>query len=151
MQETDGYNIYKIYEDLFLSQEERDDRLLEGIQAEDQNKMRSNSGDSKTSGVDAENKLNQIYGNKYRIRLDHQILTEHGVFYPRALYHSLLLDLKLAPASQVVTGSDPSKLKWKLTNIEMEYKTIQSRTLADEAQSVYTHGKEFEYDHIHQE
>ena len=141
MQDTDGYDIYKIYEDLFLSQEERDDRLLEGFQTEDLNKIRSNSGDKKTSGVDAENKLNEIYGNKYRIRLDHQILTDNGVFYPKALYHRLLPDLKLAPASQVARGSDPSKLKHKLTNVEMEYEIIQSEMLAYEAQSEYTNGK----------
>ena len=52
----------------------------EGIQSEDLCKIRLNSGDKKTSGVDAENKLNEVYGNKYRINLDHQILTDHGVF-----------------------------------------------------------------------
>ena len=60
-----------MYEDLFLTQEERDNMLLEGIQEEDLNKIRSESGDNRTSGVAAENKLNGIYGNKYRIHLDH--------------------------------------------------------------------------------
>jgi len=85
LQDTVSYGIYKIFEDLFLSQEERDNRILEGIQSEDQCKIRSGTGDKKTSGVDAENKLNEVYGSKYRIRLDHQILTNHGVFYPQAL------------------------------------------------------------------
>ena len=71
LQDTVGYDIYKIFEDLFLSQEERDNMLQDGIQSEDLNKIRSNVGDKKTSGVAAENKLNGIYGTKYRIRLDH--------------------------------------------------------------------------------
>ena len=58
--------------------------LLEGIQSEDLCKIRSNAGDKKSSGVDAENKLTEVYKNKYRIHLDHQILTKHGVFYPQA-------------------------------------------------------------------
>jgi len=58
--------------------------LLEGIQSEDLCKIRSDMGDKKTSGVDTENKLNKVYGSKYQIRLDHQILTNHGVFYPQA-------------------------------------------------------------------
>ena len=41
--------------------------------------------DKKTSGVDTENKLNNVYGTRYRIRLDHQILTDRGVLYPQAL------------------------------------------------------------------
>ena len=102
-----GCNIYKIYEGLFLSREERENVLLEGIQTEDLNEIRSNSCDKKKSSVDAENKLNDIYGDKYRIRLDHQILTDHNVFYPQALFHDLVFELKLASASQVVKGSDP--------------------------------------------
>ena len=66
--------------------------LLEGIQSEDLCKIRSGAGDKKTSGVAAENTLNDIYGNKYRIRLDHEILTDHGVFYPQALYNDLVFD-----------------------------------------------------------
>ena len=148
LQDTVGYDIYKIFEDLFLSQEERDNMLQDGIQSEDLNKIRSNAGDKKTSGVAAENKLNGIYGTKYRIRLDHQILNDHGTFYPQALFNDLVFELTLAPASQVVRGSDPTKLKYKLTNIQLEYEMIRSKTLADEALSAYTSGKEFAYDHI---
>ena len=148
LQDTVGYDIYKTFEDLFLSQEERDNRILEGIQSEDLCKIRSDAGDKKTSGVDAENKLNEVYGKKYRIRLDHQILTDHGVFYPQALYNDLTFEVKLAEAIHVVKGSDTTQLKYKLKNIQLEYKMIRSKTLADEARSVYSSGKEFLYDHV---
>ena len=91
-------------------------------------------------------KLESIYKNKYRINLDHQILTDHGAFYPQALYNDLLFELTLAPASQVVRGSDASKLVYKLTNIQLEYEVIRSKYLADEATSTYSYGKEFAYD-----
>ena len=68
--------------------------LHDGIQSEDLNKIRSNVGD-KTTGVAAEIKLNGIYGNKYRIRLDHQILNDHGTFYPQALFNDLVLNRHL--------------------------------------------------------
>jgi len=48
----------------------------------------------------------------------------------------------------VVRGSDTTKLKYKLTNIELEYDMIGSKTLADESHSVYESGKEFAYDHV---
>ncbi|KAL9960468.1 hypothetical protein ACROYT_G033931 [Oculina patagonica] len=128
--------------------EERDSRVREGIQSEDLNKIRSNAGDKKTSGVDAEKKLNELYGNKYRIRLDHQILTDHGAFYPQALFNDLVFELKLAAAEHVVRGSDSTKLKYKLTNIQLEYEMIRSKEIAEEAFSAYTSGKEFAYDHI---
>ena len=80
----------------------------EGIQSEDLCKIRSKSGDKKTTGVDIENKLNEVHGSKYRINLDHQILTDHGVFYPHALYNDLVFELTLAPANQV--SGDPTQL-----------------------------------------
>ena len=56
LQDMAGYDIFKIYEDLFLSKEQRDNMLLEGIQSEDLCKIQSNAGDKKTSGVEAEKK-----------------------------------------------------------------------------------------------
>ena len=148
VQDTHGYDIYKIFEDLFLSKDEREEMILEGIQSEDLNKIRSNSGDRKTTGVNTENKLETIYKNKYKINLDHQILTDHGAFYPQALYNDLTFELILAPAVQVVRGTDASKLVYKLKNIQLEYEVIRSKSLADDATSTYSYGKAFAYDYI---
>ena len=63
LQDTVGYDKLKILEDLFLSQEERDNMLHEGIQSEALNTIHSNANE--TSGVEAENKRNEVYGNKY--------------------------------------------------------------------------------------
>ena len=147
LEDTVGHDIYNTFRDLFLPGEQRDNMVPEGIQSEDLCKIRSNSGDKKTSGVDPEKKLNEVYGTKYRINLDHQILTDHGVFYPQALYSDLAFEVTLTPASQVVKGSDPTKLKYKLRNIQLEYDMIRSEELAKEATSIYTSGKEFLYDH----
>ena len=48
-------------------------------------------------------------------------------------------------------GSDQAKLKYKLTNIQLKYEMMRSKTLADEAYSVYSNGKEFAYDHVMRE
>ena len=151
VQDTDSYNIYKTFEDLFLSRDKRENMLREGIQSVDLNRIRSGAGDKKTTGVDEENALNAVYGTKYRINLDHPILTDHGVFYPQALYNDLVFELTLAPAHEVVKGSDASKLVYKLENIQMEYEVIRSKTLADEATSTYSSGKEFAYDYVMRE
>ena len=152
LQDTDGYNIYKTFEDLFLSRDERENMLREGIQSADLCRIRSGSGDKKTSGVDEENALNTVYGTKYRINLDHPILTDHGVFYPQALYNDLDFELTLAPAHQVVKGAtSANKLGYKLENIQMEYEVIRSKTLANEAMSTYSSGKEFAYDLVMRE
>ena len=162
LEETVSYDIYKTFQDLFLPGEKRDNMLPEGIQSEDLCKIRSGSGDKKTLRVDAEKKLAEVYGTKYHINLDQQILTDHGVFYPKALYNDLVFEVTLAPANQVVKGSDTTKLKYKLTNIQLEYEMIRDsppskkeiekygtrETLAEQATNVYTSGKEFAYDHV---
>jgi len=48
----------------------------------------------------------------------------------------------------VVKGFETTELKYKLTNIQLEYEMIRSKTLADEAHSVYSSGKELAYDHV---
>ena len=102
--------------------------------------------DKKTSGVADENRLIAIHGSKYRISLDHQILTDHAVFYSYALENYLVFELILAPALQVVEDSDPTKLKYKLTNIQLEYELMHSARLTGEAMRLYTSGTEFVYD-----
>jgi len=98
-QETVGYDIYKTFKDLFLPVKKRDNMVQEGIQSEDLCKICSNAGVRKMSGVDAETKLNKIFGSNYYIRLDHQILTDHGVLYPQALYNDLVFEVTLTPAA----------------------------------------------------
>ena len=85
LQKTVGYDIYKTFEDLFLSQETREGMILKGIQSEDLCKIRSGAGDKKTLAVDAENKLEEVFSKKCRICLDSQILTDHGVSPPSPL------------------------------------------------------------------
>ena len=151
VQDTTSYGIYKTFEDLFRSMDERENMLREGIQSTDLNKIRSGAGDKKTSGVDEENALNAVYGTKYRINLDHPILTDHGVLYPQALYNDLVFELTLAAAHEVVKGSDGTKLGYKLENIQMEYEVIRSKDLADKVMSTYKSGKEFAYDLVMRE
>ena len=48
----------------------------------------------------------------------------------------------------MVRASDTTKLKYKLTNIQLEYEMVRSKKLAEEADEIYTSGKEFAYDHL---
>ena len=56
--------------------------------------------------------------------------------------------LRLSPASNVVKGSDASKLAYELTNIQLESEVIHRKNLADEAGSNYKNGKRLMYEHV---
>lgn len=148
LQDTNGYDLIKLYEDLFLTEKERAGRISEGIQSEDLSKIRCGSGDKKTSEVAKEIKLNDVYGSRYRIPIDHHILDDHGVFFPRALSDELVFEMRLAPAGSVVKGSDETKLDYELNNIQLEYEVIHSKELADESMKKYLNGKRFMYEHV---
>lgn len=60
-------------------------------------------------GVADVNRLNEIHGSKYRISLDHQILTDYGVFYPYALENYLVFALILTPASPIKRDANTQK------------------------------------------
>ena len=150
VQDTTSYGIYKTFEDLFRSMDERENMLREGIQSDALNKLRSDAGDKDDSNA-GRNTLDAVYGTKYRINLDHPILTDHGVFYPQALFNDLVFELTLANANEVVKGSDGTKLGYKLENIQMEYEVIRSKKLAVEVMSTYASGKEFAYDLVMRE
>ena len=50
-----------------------------------------------------------LHNTKYCIPLDHPILTDHGVFYPKSLPHPLKFEISLAPVRDVVVFSDDTK------------------------------------------
>ena len=79
--------------------------------------------------------------------MDHEILKENRIFFPRALSDELLFELRLAPVNNVVIGSDETQLAYELTNIQLEYEFIHSQELAYEALSNYTNEKRFMFEH----
>ena len=93
-----------------------------------------------------ENALKIVYGSKYRIPLDHEILRDHDVFYLRALAESLSFEISLAPADQIIVGTDPTSLDYDLTNLEVEYEVVRNTELAREAANSYQGGKMFFFD-----
>ena len=75
-QDTDGYDLFKLCEDLFLTENERTSMFREGIQSDDLSKIRCYAEDMKKSGDVKENKFIDVYQNKCRIPLRH---SEEGV------------------------------------------------------------------------
>lgn len=118
-------DLFKLFEDLFLTENERASMLKEGIQPVDLSKIRCAAGGKKTSGIEKEKKLNELYKNKNHIPLDHEILKDHGVFFPRALSDELVFELRLTPPRNVVIGSDKAQLAYQL----LEYEVIYSQQL----------------------
>lgn len=147
LQDTNRYDLLKTYEDLYLLKTDRESRFEQGIQTEAVHKLRAEAGDKATSDA-KNNAVNAAYGKKYIIPLDHELLDDHGVLYPRALAEAIVFELTLATASELVVGSDATKLNFSLVNLELEYESIRDDKLAQDAIATYQNGKAFVYEHM---
>ena len=144
------YDLVKTFEDLFIPSGIRETGLLKyGISNGNIRKLRAGAGDKPSSPDPKEVILSTLHGKKYRIFLDHPILNDHGLFYPRGLKNSILFQLTLASVGDVVVYSDTTKApNFELTNIELEYSCVYSDSLARKAKEGYQIGKSFLYENI---
>ena len=105
LQDTQRFDLFQTYNNFFLTKEEREDRLKQGISPVNMRKLRTNAGDKVISDA-GEVALAAIRNTKYRIPLDHPILNDHGVFYPKALTNHFLFELMFAPVKDIVIYSN---------------------------------------------
>ena len=148
LQDTTNYDLFQTYHDLFLPKEERENMLRHGISSENMRKLRTKAADKDNSNA-KEVFIAKLHNTKYCIPLDHPILTDHGVFYPKSLTHPLKFEISLAPVSDVVVFSDDTKSPtYAITNLELEYRCISSKFLADQAQAAYKNNHAFFYENI---
>ena len=143
LQDTTNYDLFQTYHDLFLPNEERENMLRHGISSENMRKLRTNSNAKEVA-------MAALHNTKYCIPLDHPILTDSdGVFYSKSLPHPLKFEISLAPVSDVVVFSDTTKSPtYTITNLELEYRCISSKFLADKAQAAYKTIHAFFYENI---
>ena len=148
IQDTNRYDLYKLYSDLHLTKKERENKIREGISGVNMHKLRAGAGD-KVSSDAKEVALAAVYNTKYRLPLDHPILDNHGVFYPKSLDQSLIFEITLPESKDLVITSDNTKPHtYAISNLELEYQSISSDYLANEAKSAYQIGKGFYYEYL---
>ena len=143
LQDTLVYDLFQTYHDLFLSKDERDDMLRYEVSSEITRKLRTAAADNVTSNA-KEVAMATLHGTKYCIPLDHNILLNHGVFYPKGLSHPLKFEITLWGVSDIVVYSDTTKQpNYKITNLELEYRSISSEYLVNRALETYKVGHAF--------
>lgn len=131
---------------------DRDALVEQGIGSVDLRKVRSATSPTPSNPED-ENALKTAYGTKYVIPLDFEILKTHGVFYPRVLGAEMQFEVTLADTTNILQQDGSTALTgsihpYSMTNIELQYETIHSDTLARSATTEYMAGKTFLYDPI---
>ena len=149
LQDTLDYDLFQTYHDVFLSKDERDDMLRYGVSNVNTRKLGTDADDKDDSTDAKEVAIAALHGTKYCSPLDHSILLNHGVFYPKGLSHPLKFEITLGGVSDIVVYSDTTKPpNYKITNLELEYRSISSEYLANRALEAYKVRHAFFYENV---
>ena len=118
-------NIYDTQKDLYLSEKEREKKLLQGIQSV--NGLRSRVGGKKSDGTaltvtTQENAIKETLDKRFAIPLDFDFF-KHPV-YPYGLKEDLIVRLELNSSEKVILCTGDTSATQKLSDISLEYDTI---------------------------
>ena len=114
--------IYDTYKDLYLSEKEREERLLQGIQSANCLNAQVDAKKSRCSPFAQENAIKKTFDKMFAIPLDFDFF-KHPV-YPYGLKEDLIVRLELNSAEKVILCTGDTNATYKLSDISLEYNAI---------------------------
>ena len=132
-------DIYDKYKDLYLSENEREKKLLQGIQSA--NGLKAQVGAKKSDGTaltvtTQENAIKQTLDKRFVISLDFDFF-KHPV-YPYRLKEDLIVRLELNSSEKVILCTGDTSATYKLSDISLEYDAIFDQLYATSISEMYT-------------
>ena len=124
----DDSDIYFIYCDLWLTENQRSDLVYQGIQSEDINKLRIDAGD-KNTGKKKNVAVAGAFKNRFYIPLDFELLSTHMPYCQSALNDRLSYELTFNNYSRVVISEDVTTT-YKISELSLEYEIVTSKELS---------------------
>ena len=140
------YDLYMTYKDLWLPKEKRNNMIFEGIQDVNVNKLRSGLTVGGASGND--NIMNTVFGPKYKIPLDFELLNDHSPLYKYVIDEDIIFEITLNQNNYVLKSSKAKDWAYKLTNICLEYETVTSSSIASTIAQQYNSGYSILFDKV---
>ena len=118
-------DIYNTYKDLYLSEKEREGKLLQDIPLA--NGLKAYRGAKKTDGTaltltTQENAIKKTLDKRFSIPLDFDFF--HHPVYPKGLEEDLIVRLELNSPKKVILCNGDSSATYKLSDISLEYDAI---------------------------
>ena len=118
-------DIYDTYKDLYLSEKEREENLLQGIQPV--NGLKARIGAKKADGTaltlaTQENAIKKTFDKRFVIPLDFDFF-KHPV-YPYGLKEDLIVRLELNSSGKVILCTGNAAATYKLSDILPEYDAL---------------------------
>jgi len=143
-------DIYMCYSDLWMTKKERQNVAYYGIHVGDGRntaKIRLGAADA-VPATEPDALIATVFGNRFAIPLDFEILTDHGPFYQAGLIDQLTIELKFNDYSQVITSTDAATT-YEITDLALEYDTVENPDLAMQKRQQFLNQTVMLYTDIH--
>ena len=132
-------DIYDTYKDLYLSEKERKEKLLQGIQSA--NGLKAQVGAKKSDGTaltvtTQENAIKKTFDKRFATPLDFDFF-KHPV-YPYGLKEDLIVRLELNSSEKVILCTGDTSATYKLSDISLEYDAIFDKPCDTSIGEMYT-------------
>ena len=130
-------DVYHCYLDCWKTRAERQNAQYQGIDtSEDRNvtRLRIDAGDA-DQGVVEDKAIAEVYGNRFYIPLDFELLESHVPFHQSSLGDRLEYELTFNSYSRVIQASEDST--YKIENISLEFDMITAPDLAQRISTQY--------------
>ena len=143
----DDFDVFACYRDLWKTKSEKRNAIQQGIISNDRCrenciKLRINAGDKNASNAQ-DKAIADVYGNKFIIPLDFEMLDSAAPYYQAGLGNSLCYELTFNDYNRVTkSGVSSPKVpdaKYKTTDISLEYEIATQPNLARSIRSKYQH------------
>ena len=144
---VDDYDIFACYQDLWKTKSEKRNAIRQGIVSTDgctENciKLRINAGNKDATNTQ-DKAIADVYGNKFIIPLDLEMLDSAAPYYQAGLGNRLCYELTFNDYNRVTkSGVSSPKVpdaKYKITDISLEYEIATQPDFARSIRSEYQH------------
>ncbi len=142
----EDYNLFMHYKELWLTSSNRKNMIFQGIQSLNLNKKRSKSSEAISDHED--NMLYTIYGNKYKIPLDFELINDYAPLYKYAIQEDIIFEITFAPVTEIIITKVTKDWNYKLSNVCLEYDTVTDESIANTIQTQYNQGYSVLYDYV---
>ena len=120
-------DIFLTYCDLWLTANERKDLVYQGIQDANGIKHRIEAGDAVYNKIDMA--VAAVYGNRFYVPLDFELLSTHLPYYQGALKDRLSYELTFNDYGRVINSTD-AEAQYKISDISLEFDKVHQAELA---------------------
>ena len=128
----DDSDIFHCYNDLWKTTPERANGHYQGIDASDNRnttRIRVSAG-NRDSSVAADKAIADVFGDRFFISLDFELLESHMPFYQSALSDRLEYELTFNDYSRVIQASGDANTSYHIRGISLEYDMVTLPDLA---------------------